>query len=72
MDFRKFPVTLIDIHDFGVLAFNYPYVLISLKISKQRYPYKDTLQWISVEHECSIQEGVYMLMEISLQLSMLS
>jgi len=45
-------------------------VWTSTLISKQGYPFKDILQWISVEHEYPRMD-IYVFMGISLQLSML-
>jgi len=58
-----------DIYDIWMSILSHQ-VRISTLISKQGYPCKDILHWVSVEHEYPRMD-TYVFMDISLQFSML-
>ena len=50
-DFQKSTVIHMDIHDFFISVFNYSCKCGYSVISKQGYPSKDILRWMSMKHE---------------------
>jgi len=70
MDLEKSTDINMDIHDFWMSVLHYPLAWIFKLISKQGYPYKDILQWISVTNKYPWMD-IHVFMDISLQLSLL-